>query len=633
MNLSSSQDAGSARSRLYTGWVGEHRCEAPETLDMIWAAARADQARGLHLVVMADYEWGMALQGVMPTLAPDGPRPALRLLVFRQMQRLDQAAVADLLLALDGQRQPTVAGVMDLQASVSRAEFDSAIDDIHQAIRRGETYQVNFTYRLTGQAHGSAVGLYRRLRMRQPVAFGALLALPAMANGADSADPAQPALEHVLSLSPELFVEVHAGEVTARPMKGTAARLADPAADRAQGLALAADAKSRAENLMIVDLLRNDLGRIAQLGTVTVPALFAVEPYATVFQMTSTVRATLQADVDFPALLRASFPCGSITGAPKRRTMQHIQTLESTPRGLYCGALGWMEPATEGRALGDLCLSVAIRTLVLGPPAGGCSPLRMGVGAGIVLDSVAADEWAECRLKARFLTTVDPGFELFETLLCVQGSLPMRRNHLRRLAGGAARLGFAFDPAAAESLLDERLAELDARQSHRLRLALRTDGQMQLSHAPLTPLVLSGPEDGTVGLVIADAALPEPRPLAGFKTTLRQHYDAAVRAAEAQGAFDSLLFSADGRLLEGGRSNVFVRLAGRWITPPLSDGVLPGVMRAAVLADPRWQASERTIWRQELASAEDWLVCNALRGALRASLLPAASAALAPAQS
>ena len=272
---------------------------------------------------------------------------------------------------------------------------------------------------------------------------------------ADAAGAAQ-ATTHVLSCSPELFLRCENGLLTARPMKGTAARMQGPESDSETARHLSIDIKNRAENVMIVDLLRNDLGRIAQVGSVKVPELFAIEPYSTVFQMTSTVQARLRPELGFADVLRATFPCGSITGAPKHRTMQWIADLESTPRGLYCGAIGWVDAPQGDSRCGDFCLSVAIRTLTLGREVHGLRPARLGIGAGIIADSRADDEFDECRLKARFLTGLDPGFELFETLLATPaGELPHLQRHLDRLARSAALLGFAFDADAARAVLLE----------------------------------------------------------------------------------------------------------------------------------------------------------------------------------
>ena len=286
--------------------------------------------------------------------------------MFRRLERLDEPAVLAWLQAQDGGVvEPTPAGPLDLQASEDEAAFDRSIEAVQSAIRDGETYQVNHTYRLDGLAHGRPVALYRRLRARQAVSYGAYLVLP------PGETPGAPT--HILSRSPELFLQHRQGLVTARPMKGTAARLRCPESDSEAARLLQQDVKNRAENLMIVDLLRNDLGRLAEVGSVRVPSLFAIEPYATVFQMTSTVEARLRPGVDGPALLRATFPCGSITGAPKLHTMDLIRRFESTPRGLYCGAIGWLDapvPGADYSSLGDFCLSVAIRTLSLGPQIG-----------------------------------------------------------------------------------------------------------------------------------------------------------------------------------------------------------------------------------------------------------------------
>jgi len=609
-------EAGEPRSRCYTGFVHEHRAAVPAALDATWAAVDADLRAGLHAVLLADYEWGVALHGLATGERGGGSAAVggLRVLMFRSLEHFTRDETQQWLRALDGgEEEPSPAGALDLAESIDDTRFDAAIDRIHGAIRDGETYQVNFTYRWHGKAFGSPAGLYRRLRARQPVGYGAFISLPPSGDR-----QGQGGVRHVLSLSPELFVQHESGRLTARPMKGTAARRpGDAQADAAQAAWLRADEKNRAENLMIVDLLRNDLGRIAVGGTVEVPALFAVEPYATVWQMTSTVQARLREGVGMPALLRAAFPCGSITGAPKHRTMALIDELEGTPRGLYCGAIGWVDaPGPGGAAVGDFCLSVAIRTLTLGEPRAGLAPVTMGVGAGIVLDSVAAQERQECRLKARFLTGLDPGFSLIETMRHAPGAgVPLWPHHMARLAGSAARFGFPFDEPALRAAYEALRPSLAPAGDTRLRLALRHDGSAEWRHAPLEPLA-----PGPVRLRWGDEVLPVHAPWAGHKTSHRAAYDRAVQAAQAAGAFDSLLLREDGVLLEGGRSNVFVRLDGRWWTPPLADGVLPGVWRGQLLADEQFGAAERSLLREDVERAEALMVCNALRGALPATL-------------
>lgn len=617
-------------SRLYTGFLHEHRCTDPAGLDLCCAALEADQRAGLHVLLLADYEWGAKLLCAGTTRLAADDTSALRFLVFERLQHLSHDDVSGWLQALDATPaaagEPGVAGLQDSHESVSPEAFRSAIATIHEAIRAGETYQVNYTYRIDAQAYGAPISLYRRLRERQPVPFGAFIALPPGG-----------AITHVLSCSPELFLRHQAGTVLAKPMKGTAPRsvrphgqaLVLPEGDSLTARWLHADVKNRAENLMIVDLLRNDLGRIATTGSVTVPQLFAVEGHATVFQMTSTVRAELPPERTLPELLRATFPCGSITGAPKHHTMDLIAQLESTPRGLYTGAIGWLDVPPADRRLGDFCFSVAIRTLMLGPAdATGLRPARLGVGAGMVLDSVADDELAECRLKGSFLTRLDPGYTLFETMHASrEHGVRHLDAHLARLARSAAQLGFVFDRAAVLQALTSTLATLPATQPQhqpqpqpqRLRLDLAHDGRLRLHAAPLPPL--TGSADEPVALVLSRLPVHTPAALLAHKTSCRADYDAAVHTAALQGAFDTLFFNAQGRLTEGGRSNVFVQLDGRWYTPPVSDGVLPGVMRAQLLADPHWQASERSISRDELLRADALMVSNALRGALPARLI------------
>ncbi|MFM0317139.1 aminodeoxychorismate synthase component I [Paraburkholderia nemoris] len=606
-------DATAARrsSRLYTGFVRERVCADAAQLEVVCETVSADTRCGLHAVVLADYEFGRHLldgglshQALKETQRGDA---TLRFLLFERCEKLSRSEVDAWLMARDGgAAEASVAGTANVRASVDPKQFNEAIDAIHAALRAGDSYQVNYTYRLGFDVFGSPTALYRRLRVRQPVPYGALIALP----GDD----------WVLSCSPELFIEKEGALLRARPMKGTAPRSDDPDADRGAADFLANDPKNRAENVMIVDLLRNDLSRVAQTGSVSVPALFSVEPYASVWQMTSTVHATLRAGTSFAEIMRALFPCGSITGAPKHRTMQLIEELESTPRGLYTGAIGWLDVTTSENACGDFCLSVAIRTLTLTPTArSGELQGKMGIGAGIVLDSVAADEYAECQLKASFLTGAEPGFELFETMYATreEGVRHLSR-HLARLSASAATLGFKLDDEnEIRAQIAEKCAALPTQTPHRMRLALSKNGAVQITAAVLTPLA-----DSTVGVLLGlDHDFPTTGandPLLRHKTTRRAEYDRGWREAEAKGAFDTLFFNERGELTEGGRSNVFVKLAGRWWTPPLESGVLPGIMRGVLLEDPDLRPAERVLTRVDVQNAEALLVCNALRGAVKA---------------
>ncbi|HDR9505822.1 aminodeoxychorismate synthase component I [Burkholderia cepacia] len=627
--------ASARSSRLYSGFVRERVCTDPARLDEIDAAVAQDLRDGLHAVVVGDYEFGRNLQRAQPGDAP------LRFLLYARCERLSRDEVDAWLAQQDGGGSPSIAGVAHVAKSVSRDAFDAAIAAVHDALRAGDSYQINYTYRLNFDVFGTPLALYRRLRARQPVRYGALIALPGGA--------------WVVSCSPELFVEKHGDVLRARPMKGTAPRSADPREDAAAAAFLASDPKNRAENVMIVDLLRNDVSRIARTGTVRVPALFSVEPYASVWQMTSTVEAGWRDGTTFAQMLRALFPCGSITGAPKHMTMQLIDTIESTPRGLYTGAIGWLDAPQDGAGsdargsraagCGDFCLSVAIRTLTLAATVEGaagdgaaaaateeaCEPATatatadrrrgtMGVGAGIVLDSVAADEYAECELKARFLTDADPGFQLFETTAATRtDGIRHLDRHLARLRRSADALGFRFDADALRREIDARCAALDGDGPYRMKLSLAKDGTVEIVAAPLKPLPA-----GPVGVLLASAHGFAPTrasdALLLHKTTRRAEYDRAWQAAEALGGFDMLFVNERGEVTEGGRSNLFVKLDGQWVTPPLACGVLPGVMRGVLLDDRAFGATERVVTCDDLARAQALLLTNALRGALDAVL-------------
>ncbi len=588
--------AGDGCSRLYTDHVDTLDCRDWSGVAAMLDALAALQAgdKDLHALVLLDYELGGGLHQLAPH--PDTPAPA-RILLFARCETLSNAQVESWL----EKHGSGNAGVAQVTPHISESRFHQHIARIHRYIEAGDTYQVNYTMRLHFRCWGEPVALYRRLRLRQPAPYGALVVLP---DGAA-----------IVSLSPELLLQHRDGQLTARPMKGTAAASGDPARDLELAAELASDAKNRAENLMIVDLLRNDLGRIAALGSVTVPSLFDVKRHGAVLQMTSTIHARLRDDVSLAGVLEAIYPCGSITGAPKRRTMQIIRELEEPPRGIYTGAIGWLDAAAPGRKVGDFCLSVPIRTLHLAAAgADGWRDGEMGVGAGIVHDSEAAAEYRECQLKAQFLTGLPPGFSLFETLYATPAGCRHLERHLQRLSASAARFGFALDPAGLRAAIAAACARLDAGSVYRMRVALHASGEREIETAPL--LQLAAP----VRLLLAVEPTDAGDLFLQHKTTLRERYDLAWRSAETQGAFDTLFFNRRGELTEGGRSNVFIKLDGTWVTPPLACGVLPGVMRSVLLEDAALAATERVVLRSDLQRAEAVMVCNALRGALSAQV-------------
>ncbi|WP_423782019.1 aminodeoxychorismate synthase component I [Cupriavidus pauculus] len=596
---------GAAASRLYSDFVRQDVVPAgtePAVLDALLADGWRD---GLHVTLFAPYEFGGPLVGA--PMHADERLPfhdgALRLFWFRSLTMLDAAQARQW---IDAQASTGPAGVLDIAANLSRQQYTDAIARIRDYIAAGDTYQVNFTQRLRFDAFGDPVTFYAALRAAQPVPFGALAQLPG---------------DHwVLSLSPELFVahDGH-GRMVARPMKGTAPRSGDPQADARAAKLLAADAKNRAENVMIVDLLRNDLGRIATPGSVAVPDRFVVEPFGRVLQMTSTVVATARPETSFADVMRALYPCGSITGAPKRRTMQIIAELETSARGLYTGSIGWLDAPRDGARLGPFGMSVAIRTLVLAPRgADGLRRGEMGVGGGIVYDSIADDEFAECGWKARFLTGHDPGFALFETMHARDGAVLHRERHLRRIAQSCRSFGFALDLPAARAALQAEAARLGD-GDWRLRMNVDKRGALAFASGALVPL-----QDAPVAVELAPIRLAAVDPLRRHKISVRAVFDHGWQAAERNGAFDCLFFNTRDELLEGGRSSVFVKLEGQWLTPPLSADILPGVMRAVVIEEGDALVDgpvvEATITREMLLRAQAIVIANALRGTLRAQL-------------
>lgn len=613
--------AAAPRSRLYTGYHATLICskgkDFPALLDSIQTALQ----QGLHAVTLFSYELGAELQGIVQrhsshagkdgAYGEDGEddqscTAIAEILLFAQCQRLSADETWAWLQQQAALENEETAGVANLRASVDEAQFSTDIARIRDYIAAGDTYQVNYTYRLHFDVYGAPIALYNKLRARQPVPYGAFIRLP------DA--------RCILSFSPELFVRHENGRLHAQPMKGTARAATDQQENARRAQALSNDEKNRAENLMIVDLLRNDLGRIAVNGSVAVPYLFAVQRFGQVLQMTSTVTAQLRPDAGLNDIFNALYPCGSITGAPKRRTMQIIDELESTPRGLYTGAIGWFDAASEAdtdvNTVGDFCLSVPIRTLSLQAPRDGVCSGEMGVGAGIVYDSNAADEYVECQLKASFLTGLGSDFSLFETIYATREEGCRHLDlHLQRLYRSASYFNFDFDDAALRDALNTVCAQLPSTTPHRLRLDLHPDGKSIVQPGVLS--ILSEP----VKVFISPHIVDSKELFLRHKSSIRTVYDKAWKAAEQRGGFDMLFFNEQGELAEGGRSNVFVQIDGHWYTPPLAAGALPGVMRSVLLKDVAWAAAERTITRKDLLNAQSVMLCNALRGAIAAEVI------------
>ena len=579
---------------LYDDYV-ESRFLQADTLHGLDGLLQQGWQRGLHVVLWADYAFGHPLQHLSPQ-----PDACLALHWFRKCETV--AEPEKWLQSRYPDHAP--AGISTPTSHTGKADYLHAVGEIQAAIARGDTYQINYTTRLQLQSYGHPAQLYRRLR--QPVPYAALAHLP---------DHKQQT-GWTLSFSPELFVNIASdGLITTEPMKGTAPVLGD-GGDEARAQALQADPKNRAENIMIVDLLRNDLGKIATTGGVRVPAPFQVRRFGSVWQMTTAIEAQAKPHTGAADIFRAAFPCGSITGAPKRMSMQIIDALETSPRGLYTGSIGYLKPCPSGLGF-EGTLNVVIRTLQLKPLSDGLYQGTYGVGSGIVADSEAEAEYIECQWKAHFLNALAPEFGVFETLRAEGGQCALLSLHLERLQEAAAALNLRLPPDAAQQI-GRYLQALPDAAPYRVKALLDSDG-LHLSHAACAPL------HGAQYALIAPQALPLHDYLRRFKTTRRAAYDAGWQQAEQQGAFDSLFFNTEGCLLEGGRSNVFVRFGSEWHTPPLDLDILNGVMRRAVLADSQHYLNtahifERRITQAQLRQADEIVLCNALRGLIRVEL-------------
>ena len=480
-----------------------------------------------------------------------------------------------------------------------RDAFDATIAEIQRAIADGEVYQVNATAPLTGTLQGDALALFAALRRAQPNAYAAYL---------DFGDDAQPD-DRILSVSPELFFDWRDDRLLARPMKGTAPRGATPVEDAAQSAFLRSAPKERAENLMIVDLLRNVLSRLALPHTVRVPRLFHTEAWPTVWQMSSDVVAATRPGTTLAQVFGALFPCGSITGAPKVQAMRLIRALEPEPRGIYCGAIGVVRPG------GAATFNVPIRTVALRRTDKGgvaTTQARCGIGSGITADATAAGEWDEWRHKRAFVDRASQAFELLETLRLEDGAFVDVDAHLARMADAASHFAFASPLASArEALATLRLAHASGRW--RVRLLASRAGAARAQAFALAPT------PAPVRVRLAD------RPLAGssgefvrFKTTQRAHYDAF--APSGDDVFDTLLWNERGELTEFTRGNVALRIGGRWLTPTPSSGLLPGIARARLLREGTIE--EAVLMREDLARSEAVVFFNSLRGWLPATVTP-----------
>ena len=602
-------------------------CRAGDDPELFLRQVRERLGRGLYVAGWLAYELGYLLEPVLGPCRGAGNRVVAEFGVFGPPYIYDHRRGV-WLYAGGGKGgrpglPPELAGggkgasgryrIDNLRANQSREDYLEKIRTIKRYIEAGDTYQVNYTFKLLFDFHGSAEALYLALRRNQSVSYGAYL---------------KRGERRIMSFSPELFFRKQGGTITVRPMKGTMRRGRTLAEDEELACILRNDIKNRSENVMIVDLLRNDLGRLSPpggrldgKGQVTVRSMFDVEKYETLLQMTSTITARVPDDLSPLALFKALFPCGSVTGAPKIRTMEIIRELETGERGVYTGAIGFLAPD------GEAVFNVPIRTVVLEGGRG-----EMGVGSGIVHDSDPEAEWRECRLKGNFLQQPVPDFQLIETLLWRRDQgYWLLDAHLERLLDSAGYFDYPVEREEVVRRLEETAVVLRSGDGEavRVRLTLDRDGKVEITAAPIEvpqvslepPVgnrVVEGAGEGEPPLVrLSDKPTDSVSPFLYHKTTLRDLYDRERQHAVAAGFYEVLFRNERDEITEGAITNIFIIKAGRWYTPPLASGLLNGIFRRAFLAANPGLVREAVLTAAELRQADAIYLANSVRGLVR----------------
>jgi para-aminobenzoate synthetase / 4-amino-4-deoxychorismate lyase len=542
--------------------------------------------RGNTAIGFLCYEAGFAFLPNMPSITPFD-FPLIWFAIVKDVDRLPAGTLPPEMQTTDA------ATVKDLTLSENFESYQKSIAQIKDYIEAGDTYQVNFTMRYNGGFHGSPRLLYNQLRSQQRVNYAAYIETEEWA---------------ILSLSPELFFRKEGRNVMMKPMKGTAPRGRTPEEDQVNADALRNSEKERSENLMIVDLLRNDLGKVCETGSIQVEQAMEIEKYETLLQMTSSLKGRLKTDVTMADLFRATFPSGSVTGAPKVRTMQIIHEQEHAPRKIYTGCIGFFSSDVS-------VFNVAIRTACIDLKK---HHIEMGVGSGILFEADPSKEFEECALKGKFLTEPRSNFQLLETILWqYRDGYRHLDLHMERLMKSAGYFLFCADRKSIEAALKEK--EMDfpmTEKSQRVRLLLEESGEVRIEASPLEPL-----ESSVVRVCFSSQQTNSNDRYLFHKTTNRHLYDSELRKARANGFFDVIFKNDRNEITEGAISNIFVVKEGTYHTPPLSCGVLDGTFRRHLLEAKLFPTQERVLYEEDLKSADSIYLSNALRGLLKAILV------------
>jgi para-aminobenzoate synthetase/4-amino-4-deoxychorismate lyase len=555
--------------------VAQELAEILPALEQVRAGLRA----GKHAAGYLAYEAGYAFDPKLHASARKCRGPLLHFGLFSGFETPD---LSTLLPSPDG------AFVGGPKPRISRSDYMVAVEKVREHLFAGDYYQANLTFGCDIAVSGDPLAVYARLRRSAQAGWGGVLKHDGIA---------------IISLSPEQFFTIRDGVIEARPMKGTAPRRPDPDADLAEAAMLAADEKQRAENLMIVDLMRNDLAKVSVAGSVDVPELFAVETYPTLHQLVSRICSRLRVGCDAVDVLCTIFPCGSVTGAPKVAAIDALTRLEPEPRGAYTGSMGWIEPHRYGDP-GDAAFNVLIRTLEW---HGGSTKARLGLGSGLVVDSEPGNEWVECLLKGDFVRREAQDFDLIETMGFdpSEGIVELER-HLDRLKNSADDLDFQFDRHAARNEL--QAATFGRKQRAMVRLLLSRSGAMSIQVKSY-----DDPEEVPVRVAVRPLPVESSDFRLRYKTTDRRFLDLTRQQA---GEYETVFVDPDGQLTEGSRTSLFVERGGKLLTPPLSRGLMPGILRAKLIEEGRAEESELS--PEDLK--EGFYVGNIVRGLIPAKL-------------
>jgi len=569
----------------------EDRTELLSSIDLLEQAIEG----GLYAAGFISYEAGYELEPCLRTRMPEQRRlPLLWFALYPECQTLEGKAYESFFehRSKGGERGE----IIDLKPALGLDGYLRCFDKIKRLIGAGDIYQVNLAIKLLFDYKGSSFSLYEKLRHSQPVPYGCFL---------------QATDFSLLSFSPELFFEAQNGILKTRPMKGTVRRGTSVEEDRQLYEWLQGDEKNRAENLMIVDLMRNDFARICTPGSIKVSDLYKVEPYATLYQMTSGVSGTLSDGLSLQELFTALMPAGSITGAPKIRAMEIISQLEGGPREAYCGAMGLLSRDQKNGQLSAL-FNVAIRTLTLFEDGHG----ETFVGSGIVEDSEGRDEYQECLLKGKFLE--QPDYQLIETMrLEVDGGIYLRQRHLQRLASSCEILGFFYPQKQIEQALDRLACKYEnSPETRMIRLLLySTRGKFEISET----LIAKPDPDKILSFIISDRRVDSANTLLAHKTTKRHLFNSEWALASEHHKADEVLFLNErGELTEGSRSNLFIEQKGQLLTPALPCGLLPGTLREQLISEDG--VVEKILYQEDLQGAKIYFG-NSVRGLQPARLI------------